>query len=60
MEKNLEKLQGDREFLQSVMTNTMHEVQEHGTIQVIQTSIEQYQSDKHDMEQAIKRLVRWY
>ena len=57
MAKNMEKLQTDREFLQSVLSRTMEEVKGAGTVEAMKNSIKQYRQEKEDMEQTIKRYA---
>ena len=55
MAENLEKLKRDQNFFKSIMTNTLHEMAETGTVLSLQSSIAEYENSKTEMEDTVKR-----
>ena len=55
MADNLEKLKRDRDFLMSIMKDTLHEVVETGTIESLQSSVSSYKNKKREIEETVKR-----
>lgn len=55
VQENMVKLQGDREFLQELMADTLREVVSEGTFTRLSTRVKQCHEDKLNMEQAILR-----
>ena len=49
----MQKLQEDREFLQSVVTDMMREVTSHGTFSSLTGTLQQYWQEKETMERTI-------
>lgn len=55
MADNLQKLKRDQSFFKCIMTNTLNEVAENGTIISLQSSIADYENNKTEMEDTVKR-----
>lgn len=55
--ENLEKLQVDREELQSVMVTMLDEVVKNGTFESLLTNNKEFKEDKAHMEKTIIRCV---
>lgn len=53
----MKKLQIDRSYLETVLQNTLDEVNDHGTIDTLRASVREYQEEKQGMQDAIKRCT---
>ncbi len=55
MGENMNKLQDDRLFLQSVYSCVKDEIYQNGTIETLKTSVMDYEEEKQCMEEGIMR-----
>lgn len=55
MADNLEKLKRDHKYLYTIYSQVQRELSTNGTVNCLQSSVEEYNENKADMEKTVKK-----